>query len=812
MQQLSARVSPLALALFALSLIIAFIITQPLYQPLLPATYPVVLVFLILGYLRPYWGLVAWLCCVPWYSMAKWTGAMVIEEYDLALWGYCIGLAIHLLRVGLPGNSINIKWHSLVMFLLLLALGWQIAAIINGFQSLPVNSAVFFTNYEDQGGPLRIAKSIFSAMCFYACCRYLSADWQRFQHSIIYGFAFGVTAVVLGCLFERWHFTGLLNLTADYRTTAWFWEMHTGGATLDAYLALSLPFLLTGLCYGDSSVKKGVFALLLAGYGYVALTTFSRGVYISVLLVTVLFLAVHYHKRYTNGLSLVPADKHRFYSMLGVSLLSVIAAVTLFPYGGYRVLLAISGLLLLLLFLIGQAYSSNLNATLTGFIAAAVLMGAGCFLFGVGHSVYFAYALCWFAALTCMIYKQKRAGNTIIDMLLGCFLMLLALLTIAICWYWSDYMLTGEQLPALVLVPLLLIGLLLPFNNSNRIALSVSLSLWTIASGLCLLLAMFFNSSYIESRFSTTDKDLLGRFQHWQNALEAMPETNDFWFGSGVGRFVQLNRARGDTDDQVAILSILPLKQGNILYLKSGSHVHGYGELFRLTQQISRPIGDVTLQLAVRHSNNISLLAEICDKQLLYHGKCARGTVSLKGQSNEVMDYTIHFKDNPFSTELTDNLMSKTFSLAINKPDTEIAIESIQLSDSRNKNLLDNSDFSKDMQYWFFSSDRHHMPYHVKGLWPMQFFEMGLIGLLLWNLLTIFVCGRQLFTTDNFSNIGSAVAMSLIGLLLVGLFDSVIDGGRMAMLYLILILLAGGIRKNPYEFKTKEITGQLHQN
>ncbi|MDX1391632.1 MAG: hypothetical protein R3241_04575, partial [Rheinheimera sp.] len=149
-------------------------------------------------------------------------------------------------------------------------------------------------------------------------------------------------------------------------------------------------------------------------------------------------------------------------------------------------------------------------------------------------------------------------------------------------------------------------------------------------------------------------------------------------------------------------------------------------------------------------------------------------------------------EDSPFAQD--GNLLSKTFSLAVQSRDTEIVLESLQLSDSHSDNLLHNSQFDNGMQGWFFSSDRHHMPYHVKGLWPMQWFEMGLIGLLLWSLLTLVIIAAQLLPGRRFSLAGSACALALTGMLLVGLFDSVIDGGRMAMLYFSFILLCGSIR------------------
>jgi hypothetical protein len=774
------------------------VLTFPYYQPAAVTALTAFVLFAGIGAVRPYSGLILWLAVVPWLSLAKWTGVMVVEEFDLALWGYAAGLAYYAWRHW-DSAARNISWQPLLLLVLLLAFAWQLWALLKGFQLLPPASSAFFTNYEDQSGPIRIGKALFSALCFYGCCRLLSVDWPRFQSALNDGFALGAASAVLGCLYERFYFTGLLNLSTDYRTTGWFWEMHTGGATLDAYLALSLPFLLQGVLFSRQSGKKLAYALLLAAYGYVALTTFSRGVYIALPLIAALFIAVHLLARRRRGQTFTLRDKPRLLLMLAIMLLSVIVTVALFDMGGYRLLLVVSGVELLLLFALTQR-AFNGTATLAGLGVACC--GAALFFltFGIGKAVYLGYAVCWGATLLLLLLRTQQLNGWLTDAGISLLLTTLALLAAAVAWYWSDYSLGLAHLAALSLLPALVVSLLLPLASADAQTTVYGLRqshlaagiIWAVGSALSLLLAMLLHSSYIDSRFATTDKDLSGRFEHWQKALQAMEQETDVWLGSGVGRFVSLNRQRGETDDQVAILTLLPLTTGNALYLRSGLHVPGYGEVFRLTQQIDKPKGDITLELELRHTKRLKLLAEVCDKQLLYHGRCARGSLTLKDATEGVARYSLQLKDNPFAEGGAP--LSKTFSLSVNNRDTEVVLESLVLRDSQSDNLLRNSRFTAGMQGWFFSSDRHHMPYHVKGLWPMQWFEMGLLGLVLWTVLTVLVIARQLLPGRHFSLAGSACALALTGILLVGLFDSVIDGGRMAMLYFAFVLLCGGIK------------------
>ena len=54
---------------------------------------------------------------------------------------------------------------------------------------------------------------------------------------------FGLGGAALSVLWERLAFTDLLNFSSDYRVTGLFWEMHIGGAALDGFLALTVPFV-----------------------------------------------------------------------------------------------------------------------------------------------------------------------------------------------------------------------------------------------------------------------------------------------------------------------------------------------------------------------------------------------------------------------------------------------------------------------------------------------------------------------------------------------------------------------------------------
>ena len=65
---------------------------------------------------------------------------------------------------------------------------------------------------------------------------------DRTGRQLALGIAIGLGTASLAALWERLAFTDLLNFSSDYRSTALFWEMHVGGAALDGWLLLTIPF------------------------------------------------------------------------------------------------------------------------------------------------------------------------------------------------------------------------------------------------------------------------------------------------------------------------------------------------------------------------------------------------------------------------------------------------------------------------------------------------------------------------------------------------------------------------------------------
>ena len=109
----------------------------------------------------------------------------------------------------------------------------------------------------------------------------LAASPDRAGARFTAGMLAGAAIVALVVLWERAAFPGLFDWASPYRATALFWEMHLGGAAIDGYLALAVPFVAGALWGARTPWRWAGLALLAALVMHAVLATFSRGLYLA---------------------------------------------------------------------------------------------------------------------------------------------------------------------------------------------------------------------------------------------------------------------------------------------------------------------------------------------------------------------------------------------------------------------------------------------------------------------------------------------------------------------------------------------------
>ncbi|WP_157118890.1 hypothetical protein [Azohydromonas lata] len=234
----------------------------------------------LLNFLAP----AAWLTLLPALlpvaSLAPWTGWVALDEFDLLLLATAAGVHAHRAREAARGSAVAVPPmpRAARVLAVVLALSGAVALVRGWLDAGGMPG--WFDAYLQPLNVWRGVKALcWSLLLLAALHEALQAAPRRALHRLRKGMLIGAALFVAAVLWERALYAGLLQFNASYRTTALFWEMHVGGAAIDAYAAMAMPFTLWALWRKREPLPWVAAGLLAAGMLYAALTTFSRGVY-----------------------------------------------------------------------------------------------------------------------------------------------------------------------------------------------------------------------------------------------------------------------------------------------------------------------------------------------------------------------------------------------------------------------------------------------------------------------------------------------------------------------------------------------------
>jgi hypothetical protein len=265
--------------------------------------------------------------------------------------------------------------------------------------------------------------------------------------------------------------------------------------------------------------------------------------------------------------------------------------------------------------------------------------------------------------------------------------------------------------------------------------------------------------------------------------------TQDLLLGRGLGRFVDQYAFASSPDQVPGDYRLRQDGDNRFVTLVAGTHVLGWGELLRLSQRISVPEGPTSVRLDVRSDQPAVVHLEVCLKHLLYDGGCLVKQIHLPAKPGQWQTAKVRLDGNPLSTGSWYAPRLVMFSVASENPGVRVDIDNIALSGADGHSQLVNGDFQADLSRWFMTSDRHHLPWHIKNIVAGVVFDQGLVGLALWGVLVIGALARVSLGPAQAHPLAPGVAGGLAGFLVVGMFDSLLDVPRVAFLFYFLVLL-----------------------
>lgn len=742
-----------------------------------------------LAFHRPAWFLVIIPALLPVIGLAPWTGWLTFEELDLLVLATAAGGYARMLVGGPPAAPRHRNWVQMVLAgLMALSL---LISMVRGFADAGGFVFGWYQGYDGSMNALRIGKSFFLALLLVPLIdRLLRDPAQQASRKLAWGLALGLGTATLAALWERLAFTDLLNFSSDYRSTALFWEMHVGGAALDGWLLLTVPFAVWALRHTRSTAQHALALVLIVLAAYAALTTFSRGVYLA-LLVALPLLAWQTRNagvarqgppgwgplRWTVALLLLA-------SMLGLA----------FYGGGYRGLMALLGVVIVTLALPSTLRGVPVIRLVVGAVLGLMLGGLLVLLAGFLPKGPYVLHFAVFAALALFLLWQ-RAGqqasgqdNRHLYCAIGFFALLVTAANVADHWGGSGAL--WGMLGALTIVLVVALAGIFSARPAWPDNLRWQGTFMSATVAVSAVVAVFIGGGYMGDRFSTSSKDLDGRFDHWHISLSMLQSPLDQAFGKGLGRY-PANYFFAIPDSKFpGTYQIVREGEGSWLLLVGARHPMSFGDVFRISQRLDfAAAGPFEVALKIRAKTDVSIHAEVCEKHLLYVAGCAIGRAAAKaGEGWQAA-----------SIKLTGPLLGggpwyapriKMFSLAIANQSGAAEIDEITLTGPGGESLLTNGDFSNDMHRWFFSSDRDHMPWHAKNILVNVLFDQGYVGLLLFLLLTVGALWRLNLGRARQHELAPYLSASIIGFLVVGIFDSLIDVPRLALMFYILVLVA----------------------
>ncbi len=189
-------------------------------------------------------------------------------------------------------------------------------------------------------------------------------------------------------------------------------------------------------------------------------------------------------------------------------------------------------------------------------------------------------------------------------------------------------------------------------------------------------------------------------------------------------------------------------------------------------------------------ANGPAIDAEICARLLLYPQDCIALPFKFEQSGTQWRHYQFLFDSHSLGAGIW--LMRAPVQLEMSVFDGKSAdVDNVSLIDRQTgAELIRNGNFSNANEGWFFSSDRHHLPWHIKNFPLNIFFELGWFGALAFGLLLASVMARLMAQISQGSAMAPIYLASLSGFFAVGLFDSLLDVPRLGLLFFLLLAIA----------------------
>lgn len=693
---------------------------------------PLAVIYFLLLYLLPRLWLIVLPVVTVCFDLSTWTGRFAYNELDLV---FLVTLASGLVFGRYRFSVFSVSRSSIVLLLYVVVLALGYAAWT--FFILPP-AQIQENPYYTSEYAYKVIKGVVWGLGLVPMWGYLLAkDKWRATTRLVAGMS--LAAVVLGLivLWERgtlgvllagsaWYHmvSSLLDLSASYRVTGVFSDMHTGGEAIDGVILLLLPATLYGAVYGRATWLRLVGVAGFLALAYVTLVGFTRATYAAFFLALIMFAFLALRARRNSGLLLELPVALFCYGLLG----GVVAGVIAFRFAG-----------------------------------------------SYGLASYAALLLVAYAGSRVKVPGWARYGPLVIVLIL---VALAARAHFDSVWVEPSYFFAALIMLSLGASYLLWVKLFLAATNTTEVN-----RLFLLGGGLVLpaVLAFALGGSQINERATHVFDDFKTRQNHWRDVVASADDgILAAIFGNGAGSFPGRYIAAHPSSVQSVGSFDIGLEENRAILRMGGGHDLTIGQRIAI-----EPFIDYTVNVHLRADHTANLTIALCERNLIYASnfmpKCVRENIRFDDTEGRFEKYTLTINSDQVGARSALRRWPTVMTLQYGKSGSMLEVAGIELLPG-DFNQLYNSAFGQGLDYWFFYNDFAHLPWHVKNTFLQVWFESGWLGLVLFLILLGFLI-RTNFERRSYDSLTPVYTTAVIILCVFGLFGSPLDSARVSWMF-----------------------------
>lgn len=318
---------------------------------------------------------------------------------------------------------------------------------------------------------------------------------------------------------------------------------------------------------------------------------------------------------------------------------------------------------------------------------------------------------------------------------------------------------------------------------------------WTLAGLMALLVVAAYpivTGPFASARMAVVGQDMATRLAHARLVVsvrddDAMTEL----LGQGLGRFPARSYwARQMSRGSSGGMGVHQfLREDGVSLLQLGA-----GPMLYLDQAMVADLGEqVQVRIRVRTSGpGGKLVVGLCEKWLLASGTCASHTFFMRDAEPGWRSLSVTLK----TVELNRaaGWLTRPVRLSVyNAGSTRLDVDMIAVLDGQGRELVRNGGFDQDSDHWSYASD-DHLAWHVKNMALAVWFDLGWLGVGALGALLLLALSRSARAAWSGERSAQALLAALTGLMVVSMFDSVVDEPRYLLLMLLLLWMAARSR------------------